>query len=380
MNLIYFIQQKFQKRPSDRQRRTLLQVLHLDAWLLGGIATLAFFGLFILYSASNQQLSVVLQQVAHLMFAALVLFILAQIPPHIYRQWTPGIFAIGLFMLIVVLIVGHVGKGAQRWLPLGIFNFQPSELMKLAVPMMLSWYYAERRLPPNMTDLAISAGIIFVPAFLTAIEPDFGTAFVIIVGGGCVLLFAGIRWRFILLVFLLLLIAAPIIWHSLHAYQQIRILTFINPERAPLGAGYHIIQSKIAVGSGGFFGKGWLKGTQSHLHFLPEHSTDFIFAVIAEELGLFGSIILLMIYVFITARCFYIAYVGQDTYERLLSSGLTLTFFLSAFLNIGMVCGVLPVVGLPLPLVSYGGTSMVTTMAAFGILMAIHMHKKLWEK
>ena len=380
MESINFVRQQFQRRPDDRFRRTLWQVFHLDAWLLGGIVALIFLIFFVLYSATNQHIIVVFQQVLHLIFAVLFLFVFAQIPPHIYRQWSPWVFSVGLVMLIVVLVVGHVGKGAQRWINLGIFNFQPSELMKVAVPLMLAWYYSERSLPPRIKDLMMSSLIICVPAFLIAIEPDFGTAFVLIVVGACVLLFAGIQWRYVFLFLLLLLIAAPIVWHFLHSYQQARILIFLKPESAPLGAGYHILQSKIAVGSGGFWGKGWLQGTQSHLHFLPEHSTDFIFAVIAEEFGLLGGIILLGMYFFITIRCFYMAYIAQDTYARLLIGSLAVLFFLSAFINIGMVCGILPVVGLPLPLISYGGTSLVTTMAAFGIMMSIHAHRKLWEK
>ncbi len=246
--------------------------------------------------------------------------------------------------------------------------------------MMLAWYYANRPLPPTIKDLFLSGIIILVPAALTLKQPDLGTAIILVAGGLSILLFAGIRWRIIFIVACLILIAMPLIWHFMHAYQQDRILTFFNPERDPLGTGYHIIQSKIAIGSGGIFGKGWLQGTQSHLHFLPEHATDFIFAVCGEEFGLIGCLFLLLIYICITVRCLYISAKAQDTYTRLLAGGLSLTFFISVFVNIGMVCGILPVVGLPLPLVSYGGSSMLILMAGFGILMSIHGHKKLWDK
>lgn len=369
--------QKFRKKQSGTQYRTLLQILHLDLFLLISLFILIVFGFFILYSASNQQFSMVAQEVIHIGLATLLMLFLAQLPPYVYERWTPWLYSITTVLLVAVLIIGRIDKGAQRWLNLGLFRFQPSEIMKLALPMMLAWYFAQRDLPPKFKDLGIAALIILIPALLTLKEPDLGTAIILLTGGACILLFAGISFRFLASLFLFMIATVPFLWHFMHDYQKERILTFMNPERDPLGAGYHIIQSKIAIGSGGFFGKGWLQGTQSHLHFLPEHATDFIFAVLGEEFGLFGSLILIIIYLIIIARCFYIANQAQDTYTRLLAASITLVFFLSVFVNIGMVCGLLPVVGLPLPLISYGGSSMLTAMAGFGLLMSIHGHKKL---
>jgi rod shape determining protein RodA len=363
-----------------KQRRSIWQTLHLDLPLLLLLLTITIIGFFILYSASNQQFGMIVQEIIHIGLALILMTLIAQLPPYIYERWTPWIYSIGIFLLFAVLIIGHIGKGAQRWLNLGLLHLQPSEIMQLAIPMMLAWYYKNRHLPPKIKDIAVSAAIILVPVILTAKEPDLSTAITLTISGACVLLFAGISWGLITGLFSLAIISIPLLWHFMHNYQRQRILVFLNPERDPLGSGYHIIQSKIAIGSGGFFGKGWLMGTQSHLHFLPEHATDFIFAVGAEEFGLFGSLILLTIYVLITARCIYIANHAQDTYTRLLAASLSLMFFLSIFINIGMVTGILPAAGLPLPLISYGGSSMIAFMAGFGILMSIHGHKKLLRK
>lgn len=374
------LNRRFQRQESGTQYRTLWQLLHLDLPLLIGIISLVTFGFFILYSATNQQFSLVEQEIIHISLATLIMVFLAQIPPHVYQRWSPALFYFSLFLMVVVLIVGRIDKGAQRWISLGLFRFQPSELMKIAIPMMLAWYFTQRPLPPKLKPIGIAALIILIPAFLAAKEPDLGTAIILILSGICVLLFTGIRWRFVISLFTLITASAPVLWHFLHGYQRERILTFINPERDPLGTGYHIIQSKIAIGSGGIFGKGWLLGTQSHLHFLPEHATDFIFAVCGEEFGLFGSLFLLLLYLAITAACFRIAQNAQDTYTRLLAGSIGLMFFISVFVNIGMVSGILPVVGLPLPLISYGGSSMITLMASFGILMSIQTHRKLWSQ
>jgi rod shape determining protein RodA len=305
------------------------------------------------------------------------MFILAQIPPNKYRFWAPWFFSTSLFLLLTVLIAGHIGKGAERWLNLGLFKFQPSELMKIAMPMMLAWYFTDKPLPPTKIQLLTAAALMSIPTILIAKQPDLGTALLIFASGCCVLLLAGISWRMIGSFFAISIATMPIVWHFMRDYQRERVLTFLNPARDPLGAGYHIIQSKIAIGSGGMFGKGWLQGSQSHLQFLPEHATDFIFAVCGEEFGLFGVMILLSIYLFIVARCLMIAANAQDTFTRLLAGSLGLTFFMSVFINVGMVTGVLPVVGLPLPLVSYGGTSVVTVLAAFGIIMSIQTHRNL---
>jgi rod shape determining protein RodA len=380
MQIINQLRQQFAQKDNGAVYHSIWRILHLDVPLLFFLLALIIFGFFILYSASNQQFNMVLQEIMHISFALIIMFFIAQLPPHIYERWTPWIYGLGIFLLFIVLIIGHIDKGAQRWLNFGFFRFQPSELMQLAMPMMLAWYYKNRNLPPKFKHIIVSAIIILVPVILTAKEPDLGTAITLIIGGACVLLFAGLSWNLIILLCSLVLISIPMLWHFMHNYQQQRILIFFNPERDPLGNGYHIIQSKIAIGSGGLFGKGWLMGTQSHLHFLPAHATDFIFAVTGAEFGLFGSLILLAIYLLITARCMYIANHAQDTYTRLLAASLSLMFFLSVFINIGMVSGILPVVGLPLPLISYGGSSMVAIMAGFGILMSIHGHKKLLGK
>lgn len=359
------------------RHHTLSQKLHIDVPLLIGVLILIGAGLFILYSAGDQSMAVIEQQILKLVFAFGGMLILAQIPPQRYRQWAPWLFLIGVFLLVAVLIVGHTGKGAKRWLDIGFIRFQPSEIMKLSLPMMLAWFFREKRLPPSYGSLIIAAVIILIPTLLIAKQPDLGTALLIAGAGFCVLLLAGISWLVIAIAGALAVAGMPLVWHFMHAYQRQRVLTFLNPERDPLGAGYHIIQSKIAIGSGGIFGKGWLHGTQSHLSFLPEHATDFIFAVCGEELGLIGGAALILIYTFIVSRCLYIATQAQDKFTRLLAGSLTLTFFLSMFINIGMVTGILPVVGVPLPLVSYGGTSIVTVLAGFGVLMSIHSHRKL---
>jgi len=267
-------------------------------------------------------------------------------------------------------------NGSQRWINLGLFRFQPSEMMKLAVPLMVAWYLSDKTLPPNYQTIAIAIVLTLVPALLIADQPDLGTALLITAAGMFVLLLSGIHWYLIVGSIMLAVISAPVFWYILHDYQQQRILTLLNPEADPLGTGYHIIQSKIAIGSGGIYGKGWLNGTQSHLEFLPECSTDFIFAVYGEEFGLVGSIFLLGIYLFILTRGVYIAVEAQDTFARLIAGSLIFTFFVYIFVNMGMVIGLLPVVGLPLPLISYGGTSSVTLMAGFGLLMAVHTHRR----
>jgi rod shape determining protein RodA len=306
------------------------------------------------------------------------MLIIAQIPPKFLRLWTPWIFTLGIVLLVLVLIVGEIGKGAQRWLDIGFMRFQPSEIMKLAVPMMAAWYLMDRPLPPRLGELLIVLlAISLVPAALIAQQPDLGTALLIAASGIIVILLAGMSIRLILMFGGLAIAVAPLLWFNMHDYQKQRVMTFLNPESDPLGSGYHIIQSKIAIGSGGVFGKGWLNGTQAQLEFLPERATDFIFAVFGEEFGLLGLGSLLILYAFIVLRGLYIAAQAQDTYSRLLAGSISLTFFVYVFVNTGMVTGLLPVVGVPLPMVSYGGTSMVTLMAGFGILMSVHSHRKL---
>jgi len=356
----------------------LLQRIHLDVPLLVGLLITVTVGLFVLYSATGQDLAAVERQLLRMGLAFTVMLVVAQISPQTLKRWTPALFAMGIMLLMAVLIIGEIGKGAQRWLDLGVVRFQPSELMKLAVPMMVAWYLADVPLPPRPWRLVVSLVIIAVPVLMIAKQPDLGTALLIAAAGFFALFLAGLRWRIILGAIILAAAAAWPLWHYvLHDYQRARVLTFLNPERDPLGSGYHIIQSVIAVGSGGIYGKGWLNGTQSQLDFLPERHTDFIFAVFSEEFGLMGETLLLGLYLFIVARGLYIATQAQDTYSRLLAGSLSLTFFVYVFVNTGMVIGLLPVVGLPLPLISYGGTSMVTLMAGFGILMSIHTHRKL---
>lgn len=369
--------------PLDRPRpisiaQRMLRGLNLDGPLLLGLLTVSGLGMFVLYSAGGENTDLVLRQGARVGVAVIVMMAIAQIPTKFLRLWAPWLFVAGLFLLVLVLVIGEIGKGAQRWLDVGILRFQPSEIMKLAVPMMAAWYLHERPLPPTLREtVVVILGIALVPAILIARQPDLGTALLIAASGILVILLAGMSIRLILALGALTMVAAPALWFGMHDYQRQRVLTFLNPESDPLGSGYHIIQSKIAIGSGGVFGKGWLNGTQAQLEFLPERSTDFIFAVIGEEFGLLGLATLLTLYLLIVARGLYIASQAQDTFGRLLAGSLSLTFFVYVFVNTGMVTGLLPVVGVPLPLVSYGGTSMVTLMAGFGMLMSIQSHRKL---
>lgn len=366
-----------ERQQKQKILKKIWHKLHLDFWLLLGILTLVLVGFGILYSASNQNLVLLRHQLLSysLAFAAMCLF--AQIPTYRYRTLVPWIYGITLLMLIVVLSIGGITKGAQRWLNLGLLRFQPSEIMKLVVPMMLAWYLRNKIFPLHIKDLFFCCIIIFSPVLIIAKQPDLGTALLVAATGAFVLLLAGITWKLLTGIVILITIATPIIWHFMHTYQKARLFTFLSPEHDPYGKGYNIIQSKIALGSGGLFGKGWLLGTQTHLQFLPEHYTDFIFAVCGEEFGFSGCLVLIMISLYIVGRGLYISICAQDTFSRLLAGSLTLTFFASFFINIGMVVGILPVVGLPLPLVSYGGSSLVIFMSGFGIIMSTHIHRKL---
>ncbi len=351
---------------------------HIDIPLLLILLILSGVGLVILYSAGNQSMDLIWKQVIRLSIAFTVMLVIAQVPPDALLRWSRWLFIAGLLMLIAVLVLGTVGKGAQRWLDLGVVRFQPSEMMKIAVPMTVAWYLNEKPLPLNMKHLFTSTLIVLIPTLLIAKQPDLGTALLIFSSGFFVLLFAGLRWKLLTTLSVLAIPVGYLLWtFGMHDYQRQRVLTFINPESDPLGAGYHIIQSKIAIGSGGLYGKGWLNGTQSHLDFLPERHTDFVFAVFSEEFGLAGILLLMTLYLIVVFRGLYIASQAQDTFGRLLAGGLTMTFLVYIFVNIGMVSGLLPVVGLPLPLISYGGSSMVTLLASFGILMSIHTHRKL---
>lgn len=351
---------------------------YLDLPLLGLLLLFVACGLVILYSASNQNLAMLSRQVGRLILAFFILIVFACIPPHKYKTWTPWLYGIGLLLLIAVMLMGKIGKGAQRWLDLGFFRFQPSEIMKLAVPMMTAWYLDRKPFPLTFTSFGIATLFMLIPALLIAKQPDLGTAIMVIFAGFSVIFVAGIPFSILFWTLIAAGLAAPLLWHVMHDYQKQRILTLLHPEQDPLGTGYHIIQSKIAIGSGGAFGKGWLEGSQSHLNFLPEHATDFIFAVNGEEFGFVGGVLLIVLVILITWRGLQIAKEAQTTFTRLLAASLTMTFFLSAFVNMGMVMGILPVVGIPLPLVSYGGTAMVTFLASFGLLMSIQSHRILW--
>lgn len=353
--------------------------LHLDPPLLGLLLTLVTFGLLILYSASNANMGMIFRQSMRLIIATLIMLVLAFIPPHKYKIWTPWIYGAGLGLLLAVMLMGKIGKGAQRWLELGLFRFQPSEIMKLAVPMMAAWFFDRQANPGSMKSILIASFIIFIPAFLIAKQPDLGTAIMVATAGLCVVFLAGIRFKFILLLAVLIGLSVPVVWHVMHDYQKQRVYTLLDPEQDPLGSGYHIIQSKIAIGSGGLMGKGWLEGSQSHLNFLPEHATDFIFAVSGEEFGFAGGFAIIALIVLISLRSLNIASNAQTAFTRLLAASLAMSFFLSGFVNIGMVMGIIPVVGIPLPLVSYGGTAMVTFLAGFGILMSISSHRILFN-
>jgi rod shape determining protein RodA len=355
----------------------MLQRLHIDLPLMVGLLFLSGIGLVVLFSAGGQDLQIVLRQGVRLLVAFGVMLAVAQVSPRIFLNWTPWLYALGIALLIAVLFIGDVGKGAQRWLSLGPINFQPSELVKVTVPMMIAYYFAARTLPPITWRIFVGGLLVIVPAVLVARQPDLGTALLVGCSGAFVLFLSGMRWRLLGVLVLLVSASAPLVWMQMHDYQRQRVLTFLDPETDPLGSGYHIIQSKIAIGSGGLYGKGWLNGTQSQLDFLPERSTDFVFAVFSEEFGLLGVISLLSVYLFIVYRGLYIAVQAQDTFSRLVAASLTLTFFVYLLVNIGMVNGLLPVVGLPLPLISYGGTSLVTIMATFGLLMSVHTHRRL---
>jgi rod shape determining protein RodA len=368
---------------SSRAQRTftftgrLLETLHLDGPLLLSVAGVCVAGLIVLFSAAGEDLGVFLRQAARVGIGFGVIVVVAQIPPRVLRIVAPFLYTIGVLLLIAVALTGDIAMGAQRWLDLGVVRFQPSEIMKIAVPLGCAWYLHDRPLPPSFLSLVVLAAAILVPTLLIAEQPDLGTALLVATGGALVVLLAGLQARYMIGLGALVAGAVPVLWHFLHDYQRQRVLTFLNPQTDPLGAGYHTIQSQIAIGSGGLFGKGYMNGSQAQLEFLPERSTDFIFAVVGEEWGLVGLLVLLILYLFVIARGLYIAAQAQDTFSRLIAGSLTLTFCVYVFVNTGMVAGLLPVVGVPLPLVSYGGTSMVTLMAGFGILMSIHSRRKL---
>jgi rod shape determining protein RodA len=359
-------------------RQRVFNWFNLDPMLLCILLAIASFGLLVLYSAADASEAVIRAQGVRLMAGFGLMLVIAQIPPYVLARITPVLYLFGLILLILTYPFGYEVNGSKRWLRIpGLINLQPSELMKVFLPMVMAWYLNERHLPPAAKPLTIGLGLMLLPFSLILLQPDLGTALLVASSGALVLLLAGLSWRFLFRLLLLVVAAAPAIWFLIRDYQRQRILTLFDPESDPLGAGWNIIQSKIAIGSGGLTGKGLFNGNQSHLDFLPETQTDFIVAVLAEELGFVGVVSLLSLYGLLMFRGLLISLQAQDTYGRLLAGSITFTFVVYVFVNIGMVSGILPVVGIPLPLVSYGGSSILTLFAGFGILMSIHSHRRI---
>ncbi|MCK9563802.1 MAG: rod shape-determining protein RodA [Bacteroidales bacterium] len=351
--------------------------VHVDLPLLLLLLLLCGAGLFVLYSASGQNVHMVTRQAAYMGLGLLIALLVAQCSPRFMRRWAILPYVAGVLLLVAVDLVGVGAKGAQRWLDLGFMRFQPSEILKIACPLMIASYLGRQHLPPRFLHLCVAMAVLLVPSVLIGLQPDLGTALLVLASGLFGVFLAGIGKRYIFTALAAGLAAAPLFWlFLLHDYQRRRILTMLDPQADKLGAGWNIIQSTTAIGSGGIHGKGWMQGTQSQLDFLPESHTDFIIAVLAEEFGLTGVVMLMALYLLIIARGFFIAFNAPSSFGRLLAGSLTLTFFVYIFVNMGMVSGILPVVGVPLPLVSYGGTSIVTLMLGFGMLMAISTEKK----
>ncbi len=350
---------------------------NIDPFLMGCIFFSCIVGLFVLYSASGGNLDRVFSQFINMLAALGIMWLAANTSPHYLERIALPLFILGLLMLIGVALFGEISHGARRWLNLGVGRIQPSELMKIAAPMMLAWYFAKREESLQWADYALGAIFLVIPVGLIMKQPDLGTALIITAAGFYVLFLAGLSWKILGGLIVTSGVMAPIFWSMMHDYQRKRIEILFDPYQDPLGAGYHTIQASIALGSGGFAGKGWMNGTQSQLDFLPERTTDFIFAVFGEEFGFLGNILLLVLFLLLIGRCLVISSQAQNTFTRLLAGSITLTFFTYVFVNMAMVSGVLPVVGVPLPFVSYGGTSLVTILLGFGILMSIHSHKTL---
>ena len=364
--------------PSFRNQRGEFTWFNLDPWLMLILLSIVGFGLVVLHSASDGNWMVVEAQLVRLGLGFGLMVSIAQIPPYFLLRMAPLLYGLGLILLLLIYPFGIEVNGSRRWLRVpGVLNFQPSELMKLFLPMVLAWYFNERHLPPEVKPVMVSCLLLLLPAGLIIVQPDLGTGLMIATSGFLVLILAGLPWRYMLRGSALVLVLAPALWFAIKDYQRGRILTMFDPERDPLGAGWNIIQSKIAIGSGGFSGKGLLNGTQSHLDFLPESSTDFIIAVLAEELGFLGVLSLLVLYGLFILRGLMMSLNAQDTFGRLLCGSITFTFSVYVFVNIGMVSGILPVVGVPLPLVSYGGTALLTLFAGFGLMMSIHSHRRI---
>lgn len=352
-------------------------IAHIDRQLLLGICLLLMTSLLVLYSADNASWDRPLSQLRNIVVALLCMWIVAKLPLHYLLRAAVPIYLLGMALLVGVALFGEISHGARRWLNLGVMTIQPSELMKIGVPMMMAWYFERHEATLTLKNYFIAALLLFMPVLLIIRQPDLGTALLISASGFYVLFLAGLSWRVIGAMFVAGIASAPVMWSMMHAYQRHRIMMLFDPSQDALGTGYHTIQASIAVGSGGILGKGYLHGTQTHLDFLPERTTDFIFAVYSEEFGLIGNLILLSFYAFIIWRGFVITSHASTYFTRLMAGSITLTFATYAFVNMAMVSGILPVVGVPLPLISYGGTSMLTLMLGFGMLMSIETHKKL---
>jgi len=350
---------------------------HIDSFLMATLFFTLMVGLLVLYSASGQSFARVNAQAVNILVALSLMWVAANVSPNQLERAALPLFGLGVLLLIAVALFGDISHGARRWLNLGVTSIQPSEIMRIAMPMMLAWFFAKKEGKPTSLDFCVSGLILLIPVGLIMKQPDLGTSLLISASGVYIIFLAGLNWRIIVGSIVGLAALMPIFWSLLHDYQRKRIEILLDPTQDPLGAGYHTIQAVIALGSGGAVGKGWLEGTQAQLDFLPERTTDFIFAVFGEEFGFFGNILLLGLFSLIIIRGLVIASQAQSTFTRLLAGSITLTFFTYAFVNIGMVSGILPVVGVPLPLISYGGTSMVSICISFGILMSIQTHKKL---
>jgi len=350
---------------------------HIDGFLMACLFFAMLVSLFVLYSASGQSVDKISSQIVNMTVALSVLWIAANISPQKLERVALLLYVIGVMLLVAVALFGTISHGARRWLNLGFMQIQPSELMRIAMPLMLAWYFATREGKPGAVNFIIAGLLLALPVGLIMKQPDLGTSLLIASSGFYVLFLAGLSWRFLIGAAVSLMALMPVFWSMLHDYQRRRIEILFDPTQDPLGAGYHTIQAIIAIGSGGATGKGWLNGTQTQLDFLPERTTDFIFAVFSEEFGFLGNMLLLGLFSIIIMRGLMIASQAQSTFTRLLAGAITLNFFSYAFVNMGMVSGILPVVGVPLPLISYGGTSMVTLCLGFGILMSIHTHKNL---
>ena len=348
----------------------------IDIWLLLPVLCIMAIGLMALYSGSGNDFEAINKQLVRYGVALFCMLLFAQINLREIERFVPFVYFFGLVLLLLVLFFGVGAKGAQRWLEIpGLFRFQPSELLKLSVPLSMAWFFAGHPQPPKPQHILFALVLCFIPVVLIASQPDLGTSLLVAASGLFVIFYSGVQWRYIVLAIVSAIAAAPLLWMSMRDYQKQRVLTFLDPESQPLGAGWNIIQSKIAIGSGGISGKGWLNSSQSHLNFLPESHTDFILSVLAEEFGLLGVLLLMGLYLWVLVRCLIIANKAQDPFSRMITVGLTMTFFVYVLVNIGMVSGLLPIVGVPLPLVSYGGTSAVTLLIGIGMVMSIRANR-----